>query len=177
MSRIINYIKTNRGDIARTITITLTLLFFLLAGLSYANSQKVKQAQASQAQRAVNNHTETLNDIDNAVLQLKQDNQTRHDTTIRYIQCLGKLVIVSQYRTVTQADMDACLSVSGLSTMPSAPRSTATQQSPQSSATNPSSTNTQTSSQSPSTPATTPPNTSKNPPPEQCTIKLLGLCI
>lgn len=64
------------------------VVVFLFALSSFNTSERLKAQQAAQAQSAVTNHTQTLNEIQNAVTQLKASNQADHTVTIKYINCV-----------------------------------------------------------------------------------------
>ena len=64
------------------------IVVFLFALSAFNTSQRIKEQQAAQSQSAVANHTQTLNEIENAVEQLKASNQADHTQTIKYINCV-----------------------------------------------------------------------------------------
>lgn len=102
-------------EFLRIITPILTALLVGAAFLVFVNSQRVAHAAAVRSQQAVAAHTETLNQINNVVTQLKKNNQVNHDTTITYIQCNVNLFVkVSEGTPVSQADFNACIANSGI---------------------------------------------------------------
>lgn len=64
------------------------VVVFLFALLAFNTSERLKAQQAAQARSTVTNHTQTLNEIKNAVTQLKASNQADHTVTIKYINCV-----------------------------------------------------------------------------------------
>ena len=72
----------------KIILVVVAIIIFLFAGEAYDTSQRLKEQQALQSQASVANHTQTLNEIENAVEQLKASNQADHTQTIKYINCV-----------------------------------------------------------------------------------------
>lgn len=96
--------------------LTATLLF-VGAAIIFINSQKVASQQAKTSQQAVANHTQTLQSIENVVSQIKGNNQTNHDTTIKYVSCGFNLLIEQNNGAhITPNDLNACLAGAGLAT-------------------------------------------------------------
>jgi hypothetical protein len=95
--------------------ICIAIVVTFLALSSFLNSNHIKQVQQEQSQKQVAAHTQTLNEIKGIVTQLEQNNQTNHDTTIAYLEC-----IVQGLTTATpansQSTLNACIAVSGLPT-------------------------------------------------------------
>lgn len=107
--------RLRRVQVIKLILGFVALIVFAVAGFTFSNSQKLKEQQSVQAQQEVLNHTQTLNEIDLAVKQLKMNNQVNHDTTIKYLQCIVQGLINSTPQTA-QASFNACLTVSGIQT-------------------------------------------------------------
>jgi long-subunit fatty acid transport protein len=61
---------------------------FLFAASAFNTSQHLKAQQTAESQAAVANHTKTIDEIQQAVSQLKASNQADHTTTIKYINCV-----------------------------------------------------------------------------------------
>lgn len=103
----------NKSHVLKIVAIVIALILFIGAALIFTNSQNVKEEQAKQSQEQVANHTQTLQQIQDIVTQIKQNNQQNHDTTIKYIQC----VVQSFFGTTpseVQADFNSCVSEAGL---------------------------------------------------------------
>lgn len=117
MKNIWRQIPVHKISLTKVLLVVAAGALFFAATQTIIATQETKARQSHQAQQAVFNHTETLNDIDRAVTELKMNNQTNHDTTIRYLQCLSNLVLEdSQGIVITQVDLNNCTSVSGLLT-------------------------------------------------------------
>lgn len=95
------------SKIAKLITPVITALVFLTAILVFINSQHRSQAE-------VQNHTQTLQQISQAVNQIKANNQINHDTTIKYIQCVLDTSIAAQQQPITKDTFNTCLKNSGV---------------------------------------------------------------
>lgn len=119
MKRYIKRLHINKAQVTKLLLLVVALALFVGAAITFANSQNVKAQQARQAQQSVANHTQTLNQIADAVAQLKQNNQINHDTTIKYINCV--LVGISSASSKDQilAVYQACLAGSGIQNPPS----------------------------------------------------------
>lgn len=91
----------------------LAAAIFIFAFITFLNSQNQKQQASQSAQQAVANHTQTLEQLSNAVNTLKANNQVNHDTTIKYLQCIVQGLLTSTPQTA-QATFSACLAVSGV---------------------------------------------------------------
>lgn len=71
------------------IILVLIAIIAVLASLqSYGNSSRVRETQAKQSQAAIANHTQTLDEIQQAVTELKASNAADHTATIKYINCV-----------------------------------------------------------------------------------------
>lgn len=66
----------------------IALAIFLLALSEFSSEQKLHIEQAQQAAIAVENHTTTINEIQQAITELKASNAADHTTTIKYINCV-----------------------------------------------------------------------------------------
>lgn len=107
MKNIFTGIRLRRVEATKVLLLIAALILFTLSALTFIR-------QSHQSERSVQSHTQTLNEIDSAVKQLKMNNQVNHNTTILYVKCLGQLIVISEKRPVVQADLDACLPVSGI---------------------------------------------------------------
>lgn len=106
-------IKNSWTIITKLFLVIIAIVIFAFAGFSFANSQKVKDSQAKQSEQAVANHTQTLNEIQTAVTQLKNSNAADHAQTVKYINCVlvGVTTTVSQTQALTV--YQECLAASG----------------------------------------------------------------
>lgn len=66
----------------------IALAVFLLAISQYSTAQHLKSQQTLQAQKSVAAHTQTLDEIQQAVIELKASNAADHTATIKYINCV-----------------------------------------------------------------------------------------
>lgn len=105
-------LKLSYRTLKNVILPMLAMVLFLGAFITFINSNKTAHQEAVNSQRAVSNHTQTLNQINNVVQQIESNNQTNHDTTIRYLQCVIDLLLTTPQPTKAQAN--ACLSGAGL---------------------------------------------------------------
>lgn len=102
-------------DALRIITPILTALLVGAAFLVFVNSQRVAHTASVRSQQAVAAHTETLQEIQSAVNQLKANNKNAHDSTITYIQCVvTALTEPGQTSASANLAFKACLSDSGI---------------------------------------------------------------
>jgi hypothetical protein len=116
-----SFIETVRGHKQTAVKLSLFAGAFIIAlfALSgWLNSNHLKTEQAAASQRAVAAHTQTLNEIKNIVTQLEKNNQTNHDTTIAYLECIVQGLISSTpgSQANAQTTFNACIAVSGLQT-------------------------------------------------------------
>lgn len=83
----------------------IAIVVFLFAASAYSTSQDFKAQQALQSQNSVAAHTQTLQEIQNAVTQLKNNNAADHTQTIKYINCVlvGVTGISSSVNSQSQA--------------------------------------------------------------------------
>lgn len=70
-----------RIDFAKVMMIALALIAFIFAGYVVHNNQVFKAKQTKEAQQSVLNHTQTLNEIDSVVTQIK-NNQFNNSTAL-----------------------------------------------------------------------------------------------
>lgn len=91
----------------------LKILLVIVAIVLFSFATFTLIQQQRQSQLAVAGHTQVLNQINNVVTELEKNNQTNHDTTIKYLQCIVEGLINSTPQTA-QASFNACLAVSGI---------------------------------------------------------------
>lgn len=91
----------------------LAVAIFIFAFVTFVNSQNQKQEASKQAQQAILDHTETLDQLKDAVNTLKANNQVNHDTTIKYIQCVIESFGAGTQTQIEQA-FNACTLISGV---------------------------------------------------------------
>lgn len=108
--------KGHRQALVKFLLIGIAVIVAVLAVTSFLNSNHIKAVQSRQAQAAVAAHTQTLNEIKNIVSQLEQNNQTNHDTTIAYLECIvqGLINTTPASSTNAQTTFNSCIAVSGI---------------------------------------------------------------
>lgn len=79
---------SHKASAFKIILSLVAIVVFLFAISAYNTSQDFKAQQALQSQKSVAAHTQTLNEIQSAVTQLKASNEADHTTTIKYINCV-----------------------------------------------------------------------------------------
>lgn len=79
---------SHKATAFKGILVFIALVVFLLAISSFSTSQRLKSEQTQESQAAVLNHTKTIEEIQQAVNQLKASNAADHTTTIKYINCV-----------------------------------------------------------------------------------------
>lgn len=99
-------ITQHKANYLKAFFILVALVLLIGAGFIYSNSQR-HQAQA------VANHTETLNEIQKAVTELKASNQADHAQTVKYINCVLVGITNSASQSQALAVYQNCLSLSG----------------------------------------------------------------
>lgn len=92
------------------------MVLFALAAQTFIDTQQNKARASHQAQQAVFNHTETLDEIKNAVDQLKANNQKNHDTTVAYIKCIIDTSVMANQnqQPITEQTYNSCLVDAGV---------------------------------------------------------------
>ena len=81
-------VETHKPLLVKLLIVLAILVLTVATFVSYADSQKVKADQSAQARSAVFNHTETLNDIKQAVTNIENNQKTNSTAIIDYINCL-----------------------------------------------------------------------------------------
>lgn len=92
----------------------LAVAFFIVAILVIHNTSQLNHNQQAASESAVINHTQTLDYIKEAVMQLKASNAADHQQTVTYINCV--LVGLASSATQSQAltIYKQCLANSGV---------------------------------------------------------------
>lgn len=105
--------KISKVQGVKILMVVLSIGILTFAGVTYTTNQRIAHKQAVASEQAVANHTQTLNEINNAVIQLEKNNQVNHDTTIAYLKCIVQ-GLVSATPSNVQPVLNACLVVSGV---------------------------------------------------------------
>jgi maltose-binding protein MalE len=81
-------VKTHKPTAVKIVLVVVALIFLGLSIVDFASNQSTKAQQTANSQAAVANHTQTLDEIKQAVNQLKASNAADHTVTIKYINCV-----------------------------------------------------------------------------------------
>jgi hypothetical protein len=81
-------VSTHKPRAIKITLVIIAIIFLLLSIADFASGQQTRQRQAATSQAAVANHTQTLDEIKQAVNQLKTNNAADHTVTIKYINCV-----------------------------------------------------------------------------------------
>lgn len=111
---ITHQIEAHKSLTLKVLSILVSIVLFVGAGIIITNSQNVKSAQAKQSQEAVANHTQTLLEIQQAVTQLKSSNAADHKQTVKYINCVLVGITDSPTQSQALAVYQECLAASGV---------------------------------------------------------------
>lgn len=108
------HVHLTESQIFKLSAIVVAVGLFIVAGISLINSQNFKAQQARNSQSAVAAHTQTLNEIDSAITQLKNSNAADHAQTVKYINCVLVGITNSPSQSQALAVYQECLASSGV---------------------------------------------------------------
>jgi Tfp pilus assembly protein PilV len=81
-------LHAHKASAFKVVLILVAIAVFLLAVSQFSTAQHLKTEQSIQSQKALAAHTQTLDEIQSAVTQLKASNAADHTVTIKYINCV-----------------------------------------------------------------------------------------
>lgn len=108
------HIHLSESQIFKIAAVLVAVGLFVVAGFSLVNSQNFKVQETRNSQSAVAAHTQTLNEIDNAITQLKNSNAADHAQTVKYINCVLVGITGSSTQAEALAVYQECLASSGV---------------------------------------------------------------
>ena len=94
----------------------IAVVLLTVAFITFDNSQRLADRQALQSQQSVANHTQTLNEIKQAVEELKANNAADHQQTVQYINCVLVGVTDSSSQSQALSVYKTCLINAGITT-------------------------------------------------------------
>ena len=95
-----------------------TILVPTMTALIFLSAVIITVRQNNQANQAVANHTQTLNEIRDAVSQIKTNNQMAHAQTVKYINCVLVGITNSPGQSQALTVYQTCLRNAGIDTNP-----------------------------------------------------------
>lgn len=113
ITTVLTDIRIHKLGFTKILLSVIAIVFVILGVYVFTNSQTANSQRARQSQQAVANHTETLNEIQQAVIQLKNSNAADHAQTVKYINCVLVGVTDSTSQSQALAVYQQCLVASG----------------------------------------------------------------
>lgn len=98
----------------KILAVAVAVVLLVWAGFIWTNSQRVAHQQTVAAQDSITNHTQTLNEIEKAVNELKANNAADHQQTVEYINCVLVGVTNSTSQNQALAVYQTCLATEGI---------------------------------------------------------------
>jgi uncharacterized protein HemX len=109
---------THKPTAIKVALVIIAVAVFGFSLVSFVNSQNARDQQTQNSQSVVENHTETLNEIKQAVADLKASNAADHTQTVQYINCVLVGITDSSSPAQAQATYQTCLVAAGVTTNP-----------------------------------------------------------